>query len=227
MKPLDTRAFLTNLPLFRELDAEEIGRIALATRLIRAARGEILFKRGDPCVGSHAVVFGQVKLAFISPEGGEKVIDIIGPGETFGEALMFMEQPYIVNAEVLADSLLLHISKEAIFEELERDVRFARKMLAGLSRRLHQLVRDVEAYSLRSGAQRVVGYLLRECPQNPTADLYRVTLPASKATIASRLNLTPEHFSRILHDLAADGLIEVDGRDIVIRAAAALGAFDH
>lgn len=227
MKSLDTRAFLTNLPLFRELDAEELDRVAQATRQVRAARGEILFKRGDACVGCHALVFGQVKLAFVSPEGGEKVIDLIGPGDTFGEALMFMEQPYIVTAEVLADSLLLHISKEAIFEELGRDVRFARKMLAGLSRRLHQLVRDVEAYSLRSGAQRVVGYLLRECPQSADADGYRVTLPATKGTIASRLNLTPEHFSRILHELASSGLIEVDGRDIVIRDATALGSYDR
>jgi CRP-like cAMP-binding protein len=43
-----------------------------------------------------------------------------------------------------------------------------------------------------------------------------VTLPTSKAIVASRLNLTPEHFSRILHDLTEAGLIAVDGRDVKI-----------
>jgi len=101
-------------------------------------------------------------------------------------------------AQTLADSLVLHVSKQVVFDELERDPAFARKMLAGLSRRLHGLINDVEAYSLQSGTQRVIGYLLRqdaEAANGPAS--YKVTLPTSKAVVASRLNLTPEHFSRI------------------------------
>ena len=137
------QSFLANLPLFRELNPEEIDRLALGTREIYAARGEILFHKGDPCVGFHVVVYGQVKLAFSSPHGAEKVVDIIGQGQSFGEALMFMERPYIVYAQTLADSMLVHVSKETVFAELDRDPRFARKMIAGLSSRLHALVRDV------------------------------------------------------------------------------------
>ncbi|MEO8557165.1 MAG: helix-turn-helix domain-containing protein, partial [Actinomycetota bacterium] len=77
---------------------------------------------------------------------------------------------------------------------------------------------DVESYSMQSGTQRVIGYLLRqdvERADGPTAS-YTVTLPTSKAIVASRLNLTPEHFSRILHDLADAGLIGVDGREVRI-----------
>jgi CRP-like cAMP-binding protein len=227
VKPLDTRAFLTNLPLFRELEPQEIERVAQSTQQVRVLRGETLFKRGDPCTGIHALVYGQVKLSFISSQGDEKVVDIIGPGETFGEALMFMDKPYIVSAQALADSLLLHVSKAAIFEELERHPAFARRMLAGLSWRLHKLVRDVEAYSLRSGTQRVIGYLLRDEQAQPVAGPFQVTLPASKGIIASRLNLTPEHFSRILHDLAAAGLIEVEGRTITIKEVEKLRAYDR
>ena len=111
---------------------------------------------------------------------------------------MFLGKPYIVSSQALVDTMLLHVAQQAVFEELERTPRFARKMLAGLSRRLHGLIGDVEAYSLNSGTQRVIGYLLRE----GLDDGEEVTLHASKAVVASRLNLTPEHFSRILHDLA-------------------------
>ena len=136
---------------------------------------------------------------------------------------MFMDKPYIVMAQTLADSLLLHVSKQVVFDELERDPAFARKMLAGLSRRLHGLITDVEAYSLQSGTQRVIGYLLRQDEaQASAAAPYTVTLPTSKAIVASRLNLTPEHFSRILHELAGAGLISVDGRDVVIQDVARL-----
>lgn len=50
----------------------------------------------------------------------------------------------------------------------------------------------------------------------------RVSLPVSKATLASRLSLTPEYFSRVLHELEAKGLIQVDNRDIHILDAGGL-----
>lgn len=209
---------LAHAPLFRDLSAEEIARIAVGTREIRAERGRMLFRRGDPCTGFHLVVFGQVKLVVVAPSGIEKVVDIIGAGMTFGEALMFTERPYVVSAVTLADSLLLHVSSQALFEELEREPRFARRMLAGLSCRLHMLVKDVEALTLQSAMQRVIGYLatLEEGAGR------RVTLPAQKSLVASRLNLTPEYFSRILHDLEAVGVLRIDGRDIEILDSARL-----
>ena len=147
-------------------------------------------------------------------------MEIIGPGHSFGEALMFMEKPYVLSAHTIEDSLLLHVSKEVIFSGLAKNPQFARKMLAGLSRRLHGLICDVEAYSLNSATQRVIGYLLREEPQGEL-----VVLPASKMIVASRLNVTPEHFSRILHDLSEQGMIVVNGRDITILDMAALRAY--
>jgi CRP-like cAMP-binding protein len=215
--PIKTQAFLASLPLFKELAPTELDPIAAGTTELHIPRGEIIFNRGDPCVGFHLVVYGQVKLAFLSPQGSEKVVEIIGPGSSFGEALMFMDKPYILMAQALADTMLLHVSKHVVFEEIERDPNFARKMLAGLSRRLHSLISDVESYSLQSGTQRVIGFLLRQDIQHgEDPEPYVVTLPTSKAIVASRLNVTPEHFSRILHDLVAAGLIQVDGRDVKI-----------
>jgi CRP-like cAMP-binding protein len=215
--PIKTQAFLNNLPLFRELGAEEIDRIASGTREVRAKRGDVLFQKGDPCRGFHIVVYGQVKLLFITPQGEEKVIEIMGPGQSFGEAIMFLEKPYLVTSQALTDSMLLHVSKEVVFDEIDRDPKFARRMIAGLSRRLHHLVSDVEAYTLRSATQRVIGYLLRPHQEEDEAEKSAaVTLPVSKSVIASRLNITPEHFSRILHELSNARLIQVDGRTVNI-----------
>lgn len=223
---IKTQAFLASLPLFREAASVELDRIAAGTTELHVPRGEMLFNKGDPCLGFHLVIYGQVKLAFVSPQGSEKVVEIVGPGYSFGEALMFMEKPYIVMAQTLADSLLLHVSRDAVFAELERNPKFARKMLAGLSRRLHGLIADVESYSLQSCTQRVIGYLLRQGEDQAAANsAYAVTLPTSKAVVASRLNLTPEHFSRILHDLADDGLISVDGREVKILDVAKLRGY--
>ena len=215
--PISIKTFLANVPLFRELGAEEVDRIAAQTKLLRLDRGSVLFQRGDPCDGFHVVIYGQVKLAFISRAGDEKVVDLLGAGQSFGEAVMFMEKPNVVTAQTLVDSLLLHVAKAVVFDELERDARFARRMIAGLSHRLHYLLGDLEDYSMHSGMQRVIGYILRdEAIDDPSAASLEINLPATKGVIASRLNLTQEHFSRILHDLAAKGLIEIDGRRITI-----------
>lgn len=220
---IKTQAFLASLPLFNEIGPAELDAIAAGTTELHCRSGDVVFNRGDPCIGFHLVIYGQVKLALLTPDGNEKVIEIVGPGGSFGEALMFLEKPYIVTAQVLADAFLLHVAKAAVFSELERTPSFARKMLAGLSRRLHGLINDVEAYSLQSGTQRVIGYLLRQTQQDRDDDASCVvTLPTSKANVASRLNVTPEHLSRILRQLTDEMLIAVEGRDVTILDVARL-----
>jgi len=147
------------------------------------------------------------------------VIEIIQPSQSFAEAFMFLGMTCMVHAEALSDVMLLQVRKEVVLGEIARDAQLALNMLAGISRRLHGLIRDVEGYTLHSGMQRLIGYLLREAETAPSGEASApmvVELGASKATIASRLSLTPEYFSRVLHELAAAGLIEIDKREIRI-----------
>ncbi len=206
-------AFLAELPMFSEMAAEELERIAAAAVPHFYAKGESIVECGDPCTGFHVVVYGEVKIGFTSPQGVEKVVEIIRPGQSFGEALMFLDRPYIVFAQALSDTMLLHVAKQAVLDELGPSS-FARRMIAGLAMRLHSLVRDVEAYTLRSGQERIIGYLLAEAPEGAASA--EVHLSPGKSVVASRLNMTPEHFSRILHELAGEGLIEVSGRAVRI-----------
>lgn len=213
----DLPRYLSALPLFHDVAPPELVRMASGCTLRRFSRGQTIFRVGDPCEEFHVTVMGQVKLFALSSNGQEKVIEIIGPGGTFAEALMFTGRPYIVTAQALTDALVLSVAKAVVMAEIENDPRFCLRMLAGISRRLHGLVRDVEDYTLSSGAQRIIGYLLRDVGE--AADQHggvTVSLPVSKATIASRLSLTPEYFSRVLHELEEEGLIEIDRRDIRI-----------
>lgn len=211
------QAFLANLPMFCDMSREELDRVAAATLPVYAEKGQSIVQSGDPCTGFHLVVYGQVKLGFTSPQGVEKVVEIVRPGQSFGEALLFLEKPYMVFAQALADSMLLHVAKHAVLEGLANDPCFSQRMLSGLARRVHGLIRDVEAYSLRSGQERVIGYLLADAADvSVNGKPVEVHLSPGKSVIASRLNMTPEHFSRILHDLSSSGLIEVSGRTVRI-----------
>jgi len=218
-----TLDFLRNLPLFRELDLPQLEAIGAAATEQRVAVGAALFRRGDPCDGMFLIVLGRVKLALLAPAGAEKVVEILGPGQSFGEAVLFADEPHRLYAEAIADSLLLHIRRKAVLDAVERNPEFARRMLSELSQRLCRRVADIEAYTLKSATERVTAYLLaalddHAAPGQP-AD---VLLAASKSVLASRLNITREHFSRILHELSQAGLIRVSGRSIHVLDPAGL-----
>ena len=210
---IDIPALLKRIPLFSELSDTDIERVSRYTRDRHVARGEVLFQRGDQAHGFYFVVSGQVKLAFSSPQGTEKVVEIVGPMQSFGEAVMFMNKPYPVFAEALAETALIHVGQAVVGDLIDQDSSFARKLLAGMSIRLHSLIQDVETYSLRSSTQRVVDYLLHTAGDTSPCEL---DLPTSKQVIASLLNLTPETLSRIFHDLSKAGLISVHGKHITL-----------
>ena len=211
--PDSIREVLSRLPLFCELSADEITTLLPGIREYRMRAQEILFNKGDKLDGIHVVVSGQVKLFMPTQQGTERVVGTMNAGATFAEAVVFLDIPCPVSAQATQDGVLLIASKNVLLEVLDCDSRFARKMLASLSMKLHQLMSDMETCTLMNSVQRVVCFLSNQMPeQNPAH--YEVKLDTSKQTLASRLNLAPETFSRALHHLVTAGLIEVQGRTI-------------
>ena len=206
------QAFLAALPMFKALDEATLARLAAATTRRALARGERLFSKGDLASGLYVVVHGDIRLIAHSPMRGERLTGVVGPGRSFGEPVMFLERPAVVNAQAAGDALVLHLPKEVVFAEIERSPRFARRIIASLSQRIESLVHELDRQALGSGRARLVDYLVRRAGNHPGPRLF--TLPATKAAIASQLNLTPEHFSRLLRELAVAGLLQVEGRRI-------------
>lgn len=223
-KEVDVRKLVRHQPLFQELSEEQIEQLMPGVREIRAEKGFVLFRRDDSCDGMYVMVYGRVKLFVTSLQGTEKIIEIMHAGQSFGEAAMFLQCPYPLGAQLLEDSMLLHVSGHAIDQAIEQDASFARRLLAGLSMRLHAFVQDVERYSIENPLQRVVGYLLQQT-DTPQAEHFTVNLPVNKNLIASRLSLAPETFSRVLHQLSEAGFVEVEGRDITVHNCCAMLMF--
>lgn len=205
---------LSEFYMFAELQQAQIDQLASNTALLEVKKGEVLFHRGDKAHGFYILLSGQIKLSVTSPQGDEKVIGLIQPGQSFGEAILFMERMFPVSANVMMDSSVLLVSRDGIFELLESDMKVVRCMLAALSARNRQLINDIESISLQNSTQKLIGYLLQIAAD--AGDAESIQLPTSKLTIASLLNITPETFSRVMQRLQNDGLIAVNGKQIVI-----------
>lgn len=219
------RDFLASQPLFSELKEEGLDRLVSSTIEIDAPRDTLVCRRGCCCSGMHVVVVGHVKVSVDTGRGDEKVIELVGPGMSFGEATMFLGKPHILTAETLTDCKVLYVEKEAVLEEIRRDSRFAQRVIESLSQRLCQRIMDLESFTLHSGTERVINYLLGHELNGVLNGAMQITLPVKKGVIASRLNLTHEHFSRILHELIDESLIKVDGRDVRIMDTGRLRAY--
>ena len=216
MPPSPLKAFFAGLPLFADVSGEALSRIAARAGEIDAPRRTVICRRGEPCRGIHIVISGQVKLSLQALQGDERVIELLGPGQSIGDSVLFADACYVSTAETLVDSRLAHIPKAAVLAELERNPRFARRMLVNVCTRLNHLVSDVEGYTLRTGTQRVTCYLTSQLTPLEGRSDPSITLPAKKGIIASYLNITHEHFSRILRELTVQGMIEVHGRVVRI-----------
>lgn len=211
----DWAAFLGRVPMFAPLDADLRAAVADAARIRSLASGEVLFQAGDPFQGFFVVVTGHIQLSHVTASGQEKVVAIVAPGEPFAEAVQFLAgREYPVDAQALEETRLLEIPAEPFDRLLDERPAMARGLLGGLSRRLHQLVQDVASLALEDATARVVGYLQALAgEERPGAE---VQLPAKKATVASRLGVQPETFSRVLTRLRSQGVVAVEGERIRI-----------
>jgi CRP-like cAMP-binding protein len=204
---------LAEMPLFRGVGHEGLRFIAAACHTRCASKGRVLCEKGGSQDGFFCVTEGRVKLAILSEEGAERVIEIVVPGGSFGEAPALFGEPWRAYAQALADTRLVHVGIDRVREAAARWPDVALAVLGGLSRKVQDLTDDLETCCLMSASRRVAGFLLREASdgRSPTRE---IVLPAPKAVVASSLNLTAETFSRELHNLVRDGLVDVERRTI-------------
>jgi len=202
--------------LFTSFSEAELGQLGEQIRLLRVSAERVLFQHGDPADRFFLVVNGQMKLFRTTPEGQEKVMELMGPGRSFAEAIMFMEQHrYPVSAQALQDSQLLAIPNQPYLELLRGNPEACFRLLGNLSMRLHQRLNEIEGLTLRNAATRVARHLLKRLPAG-AGDGAALQLDAPKQVIASQLGMKPETFSRVLAALVDQGAITVKGRQVII-----------
>ncbi len=202
--------------LFAGLSPPQLQRVMSTAQLITAESGQLLFDRGQPAKHFYVVVDGQVNLVLYSKAGEEKIVDILGPGQSFAEAVMFMAGPvYPVSAVAAGTSRIARFSSTEYIGLLRESPETCLRMLGHLSQRLHMRIREIEYLTLESATHRLVRMLEARLP-NAGDGPQAILLHESRQEIASRLSMKPETLSRILRTLADGGLIEVQGRTLQV-----------
>jgi len=220
-------AALRRAALFKELDEKTLG--ALAERAVerRFQKDEVLFVAGEEARGLYVIVSGSVRAFRESLDGREQIIHVERAGATVAEVPVFDDGAYPSTVAAEEKTTALFIAK--------RDVRLlclahpeitlaALKVLAGRLRRCAELV---EALSLREVGQRLARFLLAEARRNGTRTEQglSINLTHTNQQIAARIGTVREVVSRALARLQHEGLLVVEGRQLIIPDEETLESF--
>lgn len=209
-------AVLREMPILDGLADETLAVLTGGADRVSVDRGVMLFDRGSEPTGLFFVVSGGVKLLSLGPDQRARVVELFQPGQMFGEIGVFTGATYRTWTETITPASVIHVGREAVMEAVNRDHQLALRLLAAVSARTQRLIDSLGTAATNAAAVRVAAYLLELADRSPAPD-DRLTLPASKGTIASLLNLSQESLSRVLRRMMDAGLLMVMGRRILIR----------
>lgn len=190
-------------------DAEYLEAISHAST-VQLAPNQLLFNQGDPANAIYWVAEGIIKLFRASPQGDEKVIELVGSNRLFAEAVLFMGGQFPVNAAAQTPTRLIAIHGREFKAWLGQDVTRCFRLMSGMSARMHKLINEIDRLTLMKGADRLLQYLLDHSDPDDSGR-QKVELEAPKQIIASRIGVKPETLSRLLHKLSDQGYIEICG----------------
>ena len=222
MKPDDTETIkhnLTRYHLFSKLTDLQLDRVCQFSQLQQLADGQLLFNQGAKVSSFYMILSGRIKLFRMSPDGQEKIIDIVKSGQVFAEALMFNEREnYPVSSAALSETTVIAINAKNFHDMLWDSTGTCLLLLSDMSFRLRKLINEIETLTLHSGTCRVASYLIHEMPEQTK----NFELDTAKNIIAARLSIKPETFSRIIKNLSTQGILTISGNNVSIHDLDAL-----
>jgi CRP/FNR family transcriptional regulator len=225
-EPIQIAAILQKTTLLSSLSQPEVQMLAQRTVRKLYSSGELLFSEGEPCKGLNIISSGKVRIFKTSVSGREQVLALEGPGESVAELPVFDGGPYPASAVAVENTEIAFISRRDFQSYCMEHPEVSLKVLAVVGARLRRLVGIIEELSFTTIRQRLVSTLVRlaQSEGNRTARGVEFVLPSSHQDLANQLGTVRELISRNLTRLQAEGLLEVDARQIVVKDLKGLSA---
>lgn len=213
---------LQGCSIFSGLGANELRQIAGYCERIPLAKDEILFREGDPVIGFYIVLKGCIKAYRINEAAKEQVIHLIHPTGSFAEPAVAGLPGYPAHTKALEASEVVLVKAAPFLEHLRINSELALRILASLSRHLHELVSTIDSYRLRNAETRLLHWLLQRSGEAKAPVAFELSIP--KSVLASELGTRQETLSRLFATLRRKNIMKVKGKTITISDPAALKA---
>lgn len=221
----DAADILSRIALFADLSEHELRELAGHTARRHFRAGERLFSEGDPCQGFFVLQSGDVKVFKTAVSGREQVLTMERAGNSIAEVPVFDGGPYPASAVAVSDATLLFVSKRDFRTLVLDNPEVGLKVLKAVGSRLRRLVALIEELSFTTVRGRLVMLLVRLLREEGRATErgHEITLPPNQE-LASQIGTVKELVSRNLGRLQAEGLIRIDGKNVIVADVDALAS---
>ena len=220
---------LKDLTVFSRLESDELELVCQSSFEKYYQKGEIIFFENDDYGGLYLLVSGRVKLTMLSPEGKEKVLNILQEGDIMGEVSFFDLDPHPITAEAMEDARIVIIPRERLEDIITKKPGLALKIIESLAKKTRLLTSQVRELVFHDAAGRMASLLSR------FADDFGVEINGGKMIdiilthkeIANLIGSSRVTVTKIINNFIDEGVIKMHKRKIVIIDEEKLGKKLH
>ena len=216
------KRLLGALPILQGVRERTLVQITKSATQLRVPRRTFVYRPQDECTGLYIIVAGEITLEGTTNRGREKVFALLGRADWFGETALILRRRHDAGAKTTETATtLLHVPKSVVLEGLNHDHAFALRLLGATCQRLRSSMLEAEVLGT-TARSRLATFLLEQVTPSIRSGAVTITLSVSRKALASRLNLSPEHLSRVFRALAQAKMLAVDRSHVLILDVARL-----
>jgi CRP-like cAMP-binding protein len=218
---MDPYSALAQVPLFAELQPVEIERLGANLRRRRYAKGEAVVLRGDPGTTLYVIESGRANVVITSPKGQEAILNVLGPGDFFGDIALLDGRPRTADVIAAETSRMLLLERSAFIRAIEESPRLALGLLAALAGRLRYDVDLLEEALLHDVPARLAKVLLRlsNPPSRSHDQAGPIPIRLTQTELAGLAGASRESVNRCLRLFEDSGIVHRNGRQIIVDRA--------
>ena len=216
---LDTVALLRQVSIFRELPEETLQDLGRRVWQRTAEAGTVIVSQQDKGDALFVLASGKVKVVLYGETGREIILSILRGGDFFGEMSLLDRQPRSANVVAVEESQLLGLDRDAFQTHLVAHPSTALAILAEMSSRLRhadEVIGNLALLDVYARVARTIRDLAQKQGEPVDGGLLIKERPTQQE-MAGLIGTSRETVSRALNDFTRRGLLEMSGKQILVR----------
>jgi len=207
---------LAAIPMFSDLSAENLDTLAGMVQLKRFPKGAFVIGQNEVGTCMYLLISGRVKVSLASPEGKELVLNYLEAPAHFGEMSLVDAQTRSADVIAVTDVELFALDGKDLSAAIQLQPRLALNLIATLSRRLRHTINRLEDMAFHDATHRVMRVVLNVATAGLETRGTPVVQGMTHYDIATLAGTSRETASRVIAQLARDGIITTNGRRLIV-----------
>jgi CRP-like cAMP-binding protein len=216
---VDTVQLLRQVSIFKDLDQETLTDLSRRVFQRQVEAGSVIVSQEEPGDALFVIASGKVKVVLYGETGREIILSMLSAGDFFGEMSLLDRQPRSANVVAVEDSVLFGLDREGFQTHIVSHPSTSLAILAEMSRRLRhadEVIGNLALLDVYARVARVIRDLAQKQGEPVDGGLLIKTRPTQQE-IAGLIGTSRETVSRALNDFTRRGLLDMQGKQILVR----------